>query len=126
MEPVEAVPRTPYACVWLLNDPRAHLDATVSQAISAGLNIQMREKQWVMQTLQVHEDYVYVLADVPGEEPAYQIVRELKRRAAELAHAQNRAYPTDGLWADSYLVVTPGRELDVEEIQQFINFERMG
>ncbi len=125
-EPIEALPRTPYACVWLLSDPHAHLDAAVSQAISAGLNIQMSEKQWVMQALQVHEDYVYVFADVPGEEPPYQIVRELKHRSAEIAHAQNPAYPTDGLWADGYLVVTPGRELDVEEIQQFINFERLG
>ena len=116
---------TPYACVWLLRDPRAHLDDAVSQAIVAGLHIQMQEKQWKIRTLQVHEDYVYLLADVPGEDPAYKIVRDLKRRSAEIAHAQNPAYCADSLWADSYLVVTPGRELDLEEIQQFINFERM-
>ena len=83
---------TPYACVWLLRDPRAHLDDAVSQAIVAGLNIQMQEKQWNIQTLQVREDYVYLLADVPGEDPAYKIVRDLKRRSAEIAHAQNPAY----------------------------------
>jgi REP element-mobilizing transposase RayT len=125
VEPVEVGARTAYAYVWLLRDPRAHLDPAVSQAIIAGLNVQMSEKQWAIQSLQVHEDYVYMLADVPGEEPPYQTVRDLKRRSAEIAHAQNPVYAPDRLWANSYLVVTPGRELDQEEIQQFINFDRM-
>ncbi len=125
VEPLEVAVRTPYAYVWLLRDPRAHLDSAVSQAIISGLNVQMREKQWAIQTLQVHEDYVYMLADVPGEELPYQTVRELKRRSAEIAHAQNPTYAPERLWANSYLVVTPGRELDQEEIQQFINFDRM-
>jgi DNA-binding NarL/FixJ family response regulator/REP element-mobilizing transposase RayT len=125
VEPLDVGARTPYAYVWLLRDPRAHLDSAVSQAIISGLNVQMREKQWAIQTLQVHEDYVYMLADVPGEELPYQTVRELKRRSAEIAHAQNPAYAPERLWANSYLVVTPGRELDQEEIQQFINFDRM-
>ncbi|HVU10998.1 MAG TPA: transposase [Phototrophicaceae bacterium] len=125
IEPVDDVVRAPYAYVWVLRDAKAHLDEAASQAIIAGLNIQMREKQWDIQALQVHEDYVYLLADVPGEDPAYKIIRELKRRSAEIAHAQNPTFVSDGLWADSYLVVTPGRELDTEEIQQFINFERM-
>lgn len=124
-EPVDVGTRTPYAYVWLLRDPRAHLDSAVSQAITAGLNVQMTEKQWAIKTLQVHEDYVYVLADVPGEELPYQTVRDLKRRSAEIAHAQNPNYTADRLWANSYLVVTPGRELDQDEIQQFINFDRM-
>jgi DNA-binding NarL/FixJ family response regulator/REP element-mobilizing transposase RayT len=124
-ESVDVNSMTPYACVWLLRDPGAYLDEAVSQAIVAGLNIQMHEQQWNIQTLQVREDYVYMLADVPGEDPAYQIVRDLQRRSAEIAHAQNPAYVPDSLWADSYLVVTPGRELDLEEIQQFINFDRM-
>lgn len=121
---VDDTTRTPYACVWLLRDPSAHLDSAASQAVTAGLNVQMREQGWTIRSLQVHEDFVYLLADVPGEEPAYKIMRELKRRSAALAHAQNAAYTDNGLWADGYLVVTPGRDLDVEEIQQFINFER--
>ncbi len=118
--------RTPYACVWLLHDPNAYLDAAASQAITTGLSIQLREQQWRIHALQVREDHVYLLAEVPGDEPAYQVIRDLKRRSAEIAHAQNPAYSPDDLWADGYLVVTPGRDLDVEEIQQFINFERMG
>ena len=118
--------RTPYACVWLLHDPNEYLDAAVSQAITTGLSIQLREQQWRIHALQVREDHVYLLAEAPGEDPAYQLIRDLKRRSAEIAHAQNPAYSPDDLWSDGYLVVAPGRELDVEEIQQFINFERMG
>jgi hypothetical protein len=66
-----------------------------------------------------------VYAEVPGEEPAFRMIRDLKRRSAEIARAQNGTIQPDSLWADSYLIVTPGRALDIEEIQQFINFERM-
>ncbi len=123
---VDAGMMTPYAWVWLMRDPKSRLDQAVSQAIVAGLNIQLREQRWQICNLQAHEDYVYLLAEIPGEQPGYQIVRDLKRRSAEIAHAQNPAYAPESLWSDSYLVVTPGRELDIEEIQQFINFERMG
>ena len=118
--------RAPYTCVWLLRDPHSALDPAVAQAIIAGLNVQMQEKGWHIQSLQVRDDYVYLFADVPGDDPAFQIVRDLKRRSAEIAHAQNAAYAPRTLWSDGYLVVTPGRELDAEEIQQFITFERMG
>jgi REP element-mobilizing transposase RayT len=118
--------RSPYTCVWLLRDPHSSLDPAVAQAIIAGLNVQMQEKGWHIQSLQVRDDYVYLFAEVPGDDPAFQIVRDLKRRSAEIAHAQNAAYDPRTLWSDGYLVVTPGRELDAEEIQQFITFERMG
>ena len=124
--PDSVMARTPYSCVWLLRDPDAYLDAAVSQAITTGLSIQLREQQWRIHALQVREDHVYLLAEAPGDDPAYQLIRDLKRRSAEIAHTQNPAYSPDDLWSDGYLVVSPGRELDVEEIQQFINFERMG
>jgi REP element-mobilizing transposase RayT len=114
----------PYACVWLLRDAHAALDDDVAQAIIAGMNTQLHEQYWRIHDLQVQGDHVYVLADIPGEAPPYSIIRDLKRRSAAIARKQNDALP-DGLWADSYLVVTPGRALDDEEIQQFINFERI-
>ncbi|MEP7291631.1 MAG: transposase, partial [Chloroflexota bacterium] len=123
---VDTAVRTPYACVWLLRDAKARFEPAAAQAIIAGLNIQMREKHWNIHNLQVRDDFVYLFADIPGEEVAFKIVRDLKRRAAEIAHAQNPANSPDSLWSDGYLVVTPGRELDAEEIQQFITFERMG
>jgi DNA-binding NarL/FixJ family response regulator/REP element-mobilizing transposase RayT len=122
---VEPSTLTPYAYVWVIRDPNMTLDSTVTRAIVAGMNVQLREKAWDIQDLQAREDYIYLLANVPGETPPYELIRDLKRRSADIAHAQNPSLSQDRLWADSYLVVTPGRPLDQDEIQQFINFERM-
>ncbi|MCK6576798.1 MAG: transposase [Anaerolineae bacterium] len=114
-----------YTYVWLLRDPEALITAPVAQAISAGMRMQLSEAGWLIDDLQVNEDYVYVYGEAPGDAPPFRVVRDLKRRSAEIARAQNAQVQTDSLWADSYLIVAPGRALDVEEIQQFINFERM-
>jgi CheY-like chemotaxis protein/REP element-mobilizing transposase RayT len=122
---IETGALAPYAYVWVIRDPNITLNSAVARAIVSGMNVQLREKAWDIQDLRAREDYVYVLANVPGETPPYELIRDLKRRSAEIAHAQNPALNRDTLWADSYLVVTPGRQLDEDEIQQFINFERM-
>ena len=57
--------------------------------------------------------------------PPPEIIRDLKRRSAQIAAALDPSLPASELWADSYLVVTSGQSLDDEEIQQFINFQRM-
>lgn len=114
-----------YACVWLLRDPEEHLSDAVAQAIIAGLSIQLQEQGWRMHALQVHEDFVYLLAEVPGERPPHEIIRELKQRSSDIAHVQTPDLTPQTLWADSYLVLTPGRELQTEEILEFINFQRM-
>ena len=117
--------REPFSYVWLLRDPDSTLEERVAYAISAGLRTQLSEQGWKINDLQVHDDYVYLVAEVPGDEPAFRVVRQLKQRSGEIAHALNRGVKADQLWADSYLIVTPGRPLDLEEIQQFIGFERM-
>lgn len=126
LEPVDAGTRLPYAYVWLLDERSPILDGSAAQAIYTGLQTQLRERGWRVTELRVEEDYIYLLADVPGETMPFEIVRDLKRRSAEIAHAQNPAFDPDLLWSDGYLVVAPGRPLDVDEIQGFISFERMG
>jgi DNA-binding NarL/FixJ family response regulator/REP element-mobilizing transposase RayT len=126
LAPIEdALARTPYAYVWIIRDPKAQLNNTVAQAIVSGMSVQLRERAWQIQAIHAKDEYVYLLAEVPGEIPPYEIVRDLKKRSAHIAHAQNPSLDPDSLWADSYLVVTPGRKLDDDEIQQFIQFERM-
>jgi REP element-mobilizing transposase RayT len=114
-----------YSYVWLLNDPEAHITDAVAQAIIAGLNIQLKERGWKINDLQVHEDFVYLYAALPGETPSHEIMRDLKRRSADIAHAQNPDLTPQMLWADAYLILAPGRELQTEEILEFINFQRM-
>lgn len=125
-EPVEdGRPRTPYAYVWMIRDPDTHISSGLGQAIMRGMNAQLREDAWRLQEIQAKDEYVYLLAEVPGETPPYEVIRDLKRRSAEIAYSFNPTLDPSTLWADSYLVVTPGRKLDPDEIQQFIQFERM-
>ncbi|MFN8378135.1 MAG: response regulator [Anaerolineae bacterium] len=120
-----AIPRSPHAFVWLLRDPEATLARPVAQAIVTGLNQQMTEHGWRVREMKAIEDHVYLLADSPDEQPPYVAVRELMRRSAQIAYVQNPSLDARALWADAYLVVTPGRSLEADEIQQFIQFERM-
>jgi DNA-binding NarL/FixJ family response regulator len=116
---------TAYTCLWLLRDTDTALSVGVMQALSTGLQWQLGKASWEITTLDVHEDYVYLFADVPGELPGQEIIRELKRRSAEIAAKRERSIDPQTLWLDSYLVIMPGRELTQEEIQQFIRFARM-
>lgn len=115
----------PYTYVWLVRDTDTKLTGAVKQAITAGLSTQLREMRWKVSSLDVTEDYIYLLADVPGETPSYSVIRDLKQRTAEIAFSQDQRLSPQQLWADSYLVLTPGRQLDEGEIQEFINFQRM-
>ncbi len=119
------IPLMPYAYVWLLRDGTVHFNENISRAIRAGLTMQLREQGWQIKNLEAHDEYIYLVADVPGEQPAHEIVSELKRRAGEIAHMQDSSFVPHSMWADSYLIMTPGRELHHDEIDQFIQFERM-
>jgi len=126
MEPIEVGTRSAFTYVWLLEDASVALDTSVGQAINTGLHMQLGERGWLIHDLRIEEDYIYLLAEVPGDTMPYETIRDLKRRSGEIAHSQNSELDAELLWSDGYLVVAPGRPLDVDEIQQFINFERMG
>ncbi|MGQ9890012.1 MAG: response regulator [Aggregatilineales bacterium] len=123
--PAQAAPLAPYTYMWLLRDPNITLNEAVAQALTAGLRAQLTELGWRVQALRAQDEYVYVYADVPGEQSAFAVAEDLKRRAASILRAQGAALDPRALWADSYLVLTPGREPDADEIAQFIEFERM-
>jgi DNA-binding response OmpR family regulator len=123
--PIDEAILNVYTYVWLLHEPEGRLSDAVAHAMMSGLKTQLRELGWGIRTLQVHEDFVYLYAGVPGENPPHEIMRDLKRRSAEIAHAQNPEITPQMLWADAYLILTPGRELETEEILEFVNFQRM-
>ncbi len=118
---VEPEVRLPYTYLWLLRDPDSTFNAQTSRTIRAALDMQLNDLGWDVHDLQAQGEYVYVRADVPGERPAYEIIEDLKQRTASLVQAGDAS----NLWADSYLVMMPGRDLDPDEISQFITFERM-
>jgi DNA-binding NarL/FixJ family response regulator/REP element-mobilizing transposase RayT/CBS domain-containing protein len=127
MKPVKPAAETynTYAYLWLLRDPDGELERPVQQAVRAGLTTQLSELFWEIKSLDVHEDYIYLLANVPGEASTHDLMRDLQHRSAQIARAQNPAIQPDELWADGYLALAPGRALQTDEIQGFINFQRM-
>lgn len=121
----DTLAREAYAFVWLLRDSNQRLNRSIARSITAGLTIQLQEMSWRILSIQANENYIYLLAEVPGEEPAHRIVRDLKQRSADIAYAQDQSFTPQMLWDDSYLVLTPGRELTMEEIHEFINFQQL-
>ncbi len=123
--PIATMPMIRYTFVWLPRDPNFTIEYATAEAINAGLRVQLVERGWQVEVLEVEEDYVYIVAGVPGEEPPNSIVRNLQRRAAQIAKIQAPYVDLDTLWAESYFVLTPGRELNPQEIQQYVNFYRI-
>jgi REP element-mobilizing transposase RayT/CheY-like chemotaxis protein len=115
---------TTYAYVWLVRDPDQVLTDAMARAVISGLEDQLSQMGWRVESLRVHEDYVYLLAEIPGEVPANEIVDDLKRRSSELVYSVNPQLDRELLWADSYYALFPGRDLTVDEIQNFISFAR--
>lgn len=125
LEETETGTPEPLTFVWLLRNPDTTLDNETMQALVRGLDVQLTRKGWQIRTLDVHEDYIYLFADVPAVLPTTERIRELMRRSGEIVRKHQPALETTRLWADSYLVLTPGRELRQEEIQDFLYFVGM-
>jgi ActR/RegA family two-component response regulator/REP element-mobilizing transposase RayT len=120
-----ALPFVRHTFVWLLRDPNEALAYATAEAVNAGLRVQLIEQGWQVDVLDVAEDYVYLVAGVPSDEPPQTMVRDLQTRSARIARAQDPNLSEANLWAESYFVLSPGRELNLQEIQQYINFYRM-
>jgi hypothetical protein len=72
----------------------------------------------------VHQDFVYVYGDMPVSFKANQVIQDLMQSSAAIINSKIGDVDTATLWDDSYLVLQPGREMNMEEIQRFINFAR--
>lgn len=120
--PAYGGPMMPYTYIWLLRDPQAMLTDAMTQTLVAGLDSQLRRLGWAITTLRVHSDFVYLYANVPGERPAGEVVSELQRLSARLLEQRFDGINTDALWAEAYLALYPGRDLNAEEVRDFLNF----
>jgi DNA-binding NarL/FixJ family response regulator/REP element-mobilizing transposase RayT len=129
--PVAIVPsgppisREPFSYVWLVRDPEVRLSKAVIQSINVGLLTQLEELQWQIKALQVAEDFIYLHADVPADLTINKAIQNLKERSASITVKQDPTLRADDLWADSYLVVSPGRDISPQEIRGFIEFQRI-
>ena len=121
--PVDIGPLEAFAYAWLLENEAQSL-APIAHTIASGLEKYIASLYWNPRIIHVDEDFIYVLLDAPDESTPHDVIEDLMRHAAEIASQSDSRLESPHLWSDSYLVVVPGRELTLEEIQQFVRFVR--
>lgn len=114
--------RLPQTYIWVLSDSQVPFDAPLVKVLEAGLRVSLTREAWLIHTLDVYEYYIYLYADVPGDRPPFEVVAQLKQISAQIVRMRDPNIVTERLWGDSYMVVVPGRELNGEEIERFVNF----
>lgn len=115
--------RQPFAFVWLVDDPARLLRKPVAEQLVFWLEVQLNSLDWKIHRLDVHQDFIYLRADVPGNASPDALVRTVMERARQIACSEDEALPRD-LWADAYLVLQPGRDMSERELQRFLQFAR--
>ena len=121
--PSTAEARQPFAFVWLVDDPARLLRKPVAEQLVFWLEVQLNGLNWKIHRLDVHHDFIYLRADVPGNASPDSLVRTVMERARQIACSEDEALPRD-LWADAYLVLQPGRDMSERELQRFLQFAR--
>jgi REP element-mobilizing transposase RayT len=125
-QPAPKVIYSPYTYLWLMREANQTISNAVAQAIVVGLDTALTQRGWTINTLRVHEDYIYLHGQMPDDRPANDIIAELKRLSAEIAVNKDERLNAETLWADSYLALYPGRELEIDEVKRFLDFGRAG
>lgn len=113
----------PFSFVWLLADPDLPLPKPVAQQLLFWLELQLNSLGWTIHRLDVHGDFIYLYADVPGRASPDALIRDVMERSRQIACAEDQALPHD-LWADAYLVLQPGRAISDRELGRFLQFAR--
>ena len=121
----QAEPVTRSTYLWMLRDTSKTLSRKAAQALVLRLDEFLSSIGWHVEVLQVYEDYIYLMADVPESETVPDVITELKAFSAQIVAQFDDVPDVNKLWADSYGYLIPGRQLTQDEIQEFINFERM-
>ena len=121
--PSESDSRQPFAFVWLVDDPARLLQQQVAEQLVFWLEVQLNGLNWEIKRLDVHHDFIYLCADVPGRDSPDALVRNVMDRARQIACSEDSSLPQD-LWADAYLVLQPGRNMSDRELQRFLQFAR--
>lgn len=121
--PSESDSTQPFAFVWLVDNPARLLRRSVAEQLVFWLEVQLNSLNWEIKRLDVHQDFIYLCADVPGRDSPDALVRTVMDRARQIACSEDSSLPQD-LWADAYLVLQPGRDMSDRELQRFLQFAR--
>jgi DNA-binding NarL/FixJ family response regulator len=114
----------PYSFAWITRDDSIQLTAEMAQSIVTGMDIQLIRAGWKIYNIDVYEDFIYLRVDAPKTTPVTQLIRDLMRVSADIVHGLTSNIIPNMLWSDSYFILNSERLVDIEEIQQFIDFAR--
>ena len=109
--------------VWLVADPAIPLSQNVAKQLVFWLEAQLNNLGSTVRRIDVHQDFVYLVAEFPEGAAPDQIAQDLMARSERIARSEDQSLPQE-LWADAYLVLQPGRDLDLRELQGFLSFVR--
>ncbi len=112
-----------FTFVWLVADRATQLSQNVAKQLVFWLEVQLNSLGWTVRRIDVHQDFVYLVADVPEGAAPEQLVQDLLARSNRIARSGDQTLPLE-LWSDAYLVLQPGRDLDMRELQGFLRFVR--
>ncbi|MCY4018669.1 MAG: hypothetical protein OXG39_04620 [Chloroflexi bacterium] len=109
--------------VWLVADPATALSQNVAKQLVFWLEVQLNNLGSTVRRIDVHQDFVYLVAEFPEGAAPDQIAKDLMARSQRIARSEDESLP-QALWADAYLVLQPGRDLDMRELKGFLSFVR--
>lgn len=109
--------------VWLVADPAIPLSQNVAKQLVFWLELQLNNLGSTVRRIDVHQDFVYLVAEFAEGAAPDQIAKDLMARSERIARSEDQSLPQE-LWADAYLVLQPGRDLDMRELLGFLNFVR--
>ena len=110
--------------VWMLNNPTGVIHLEVKENIVVGLDRQLMQEGWHVEELMVQDEFIYLVGDVPVKVDSKTAIDHIMQMSAQIFNDWWDEIDPATIWHDSYLVLQPGRMLDTEEIQRFINFAR--
>ena len=109
--------------VWLVANPAISLSQNVARQLVFWLEVQLNNLGSAVRRIDVHQNFVYLVADFPQGAAPDQVAKDLMARSARIARSEDQSLPQE-LWADAYLALQPGRDLDMRELQGFLSFVR--
>ena len=109
--------------IWVLRNPADILDEKLIKIVHRGIRRFSGEQHWQVRKMRVRATYVYLWVDLPDSVAARHAIDMLREQSSQTICDAMRT-PNQMLWSDSYLILTPGRDMPSHEIGEFIEFVR--
>ena len=113
---------TGYACLWLIQTPVFADNHELADAMQKWLQRSAENEDWDLIDADIRQGWVNIHIEIPVKTSPAEAIETLMNSTAEsLLDALGESAPEQP-WSSSYSVMTPGRLLHDDEIENFIRF----